>query len=119
MCVLCTELTLCEGDHGHTMLLVKLSAANFLRGIHLGKLHPCADHLSGYFLNVHQERTKYGHRAESSLARRQRDAHSALRSRKIKHGGVRTLTTASVVNSAPAAVQPYLRLMRLDKPIGL
>ncbi|XP_063051668.1 4-hydroxybenzoate polyprenyltransferase, mitochondrial [Engraulis encrasicolus] len=30
----------------------------------------------------------------------------------------RPLSGASVVNSAPASVQPYLRLMRLDKPIG-
>ncbi|XP_052448015.1 4-hydroxybenzoate polyprenyltransferase, mitochondrial [Carassius gibelio] len=29
-----------------------------------------------------------------------------------------SLTPAGIVNSAPASVQPYLRLMRLDKPIG-
>uniref|UniRef100_G3PKM9 4-hydroxybenzoate polyprenyltransferase, mitochondrial n=1 Tax=Gasterosteus aculeatus TaxID=69293 RepID=G3PKM9_GASAC len=29
-----------------------------------------------------------------------------------------SLSAATVVNSAPAPVQPYLRLMRLDKPIG-
>lgn len=29
-----------------------------------------------------------------------------------------SLSAASIVNHAPAAVQPYLRLMRLDKPIG-
>ncbi|KAL4623115.1 4-hydroxybenzoate polyprenyltransferase, mitochondrial [Arapaima gigas] len=29
-----------------------------------------------------------------------------------------SLSAAAVVNSAPSAVQPYLRLMRLDKPIG-
>uniref|UniRef100_A0A3B3ZUB4 4-hydroxybenzoate polyprenyltransferase, mitochondrial n=1 Tax=Periophthalmus magnuspinnatus TaxID=409849 RepID=A0A3B3ZUB4_9GOBI len=29
-----------------------------------------------------------------------------------------SLSAASIVNSAPAPVQPYLRLMRLDKPIG-
>ncbi|XP_076007226.1 4-hydroxybenzoate polyprenyltransferase, mitochondrial [Genypterus blacodes] len=29
-----------------------------------------------------------------------------------------SLSAATIVNSAPAPVQPYLRLMRLDKPIG-
>ncbi|XP_046871824.1 4-hydroxybenzoate polyprenyltransferase, mitochondrial [Hypomesus transpacificus] len=29
-----------------------------------------------------------------------------------------SFSAAGIVNSAPAAVQPYLRLMRLDKPIG-
>nr|XP_023657019.1 4-hydroxybenzoate polyprenyltransferase, mitochondrial [Paramormyrops kingsleyae]XP_023657028.1 4-hydroxybenzoate polyprenyltransferase, mitochondrial [Paramormyrops kingsleyae]XP_023657036.1 4-hydroxybenzoate polyprenyltransferase, mitochondrial [Paramormyrops kingsleyae] len=29
-----------------------------------------------------------------------------------------SLSAAGIVNSAPSAVQPYLRLMRLDKPIG-
>ncbi|CAB1321701.1 unnamed protein product [Coregonus sp. 'balchen'] len=29
-----------------------------------------------------------------------------------------SLSAAGIVNSAPAPVQPYLRLMRLDKPIG-
>uniref|UniRef100_A0A1A7WI82 4-hydroxybenzoate polyprenyltransferase, mitochondrial n=2 Tax=Iconisemion striatum TaxID=60296 RepID=A0A1A7WI82_9TELE len=29
-----------------------------------------------------------------------------------------SLSAASIVNSAPVRVQPYLRLMRLDKPIG-
>ncbi|KAL0192778.1 hypothetical protein M9458_011074, partial [Cirrhinus mrigala] len=28
-----------------------------------------------------------------------------------------SLTPAGIVNAAPASVQPYLRLMRLDKPI--
>lgn len=121
--VLCTELILCERETpGSTMPLAKLSAANVLRRIHLGKLHPCADHLSGYFLTAHEERFKYGHRTGSSLAKRQSDGHAALTSRKIRHGGgvrMLSLSAASVVNSAPASVQPYLRLMRLDKPIGL
>lgn len=30
-----------------------------------------------------------------------------------------SLSAASIVDSAPATVRPYLRLMRLDKPIGL
>lgn len=29
-----------------------------------------------------------------------------------------SLSAAAVVNSAPRPLQPYLRLMRLDKPIG-
>lgn len=29
-----------------------------------------------------------------------------------------SLSPAGIVNASPAAVQPYLRLMRLDKPIG-
>lgn len=28
------------------------------------------------------------------------------------------LSPAGIVNASPAAIQPYLRLMRLDKPIG-
>uniref|UniRef100_A0A3B5AU02 Uncharacterized protein n=1 Tax=Stegastes partitus TaxID=144197 RepID=A0A3B5AU02_9TELE len=37
-----------------------------------------------------------------------------------RHSGRRpfSLSAAAIVNSAPAHVQPYLRLMRLDKPIG-
>ncbi|XP_003975274.2 4-hydroxybenzoate polyprenyltransferase, mitochondrial [Takifugu rubripes] len=36
------------------------------------------------------------------------------------HSGKRSFrfSAASIVNSSPAPVQPYLRLMRLDKPIG-
>ncbi|XP_075879121.1 4-hydroxybenzoate polyprenyltransferase, mitochondrial [Nelusetta ayraudi] len=102
------------------MLLAKLSATNALRRIHLGHLHLRADPLSGYFLSVHGERKKYGNRTESSWPRRQSAVRTALRPPKIQHSGVRTLglSAASVVNSAPASVQPYLRLMRLDKPIG-
>lgn len=102
------------------MLLAKLSATNALRRIHLGNLHLRADPLSGYFLNVHGERKKHGDRTESSWPRRQSAVRTALRPPKIQHSGVRTLSlsAASIVNSAPASVQPYLRLMRLDKPIG-
>lgn len=122
VCVFCvTELTLCGGDRRNTMLLAKLSATNALRRIHLGNLHLRADPLSGYFLNVHGERKKHGDRTESSWPRRQSAVRMALRPPKIQHSGVRTLSlsAASIVNSAPASVQPYLRLMRLDKPIGL
>lgn len=31
---------------------------------------------------------------------------------------LRTLSAAALVQAAPAGLQPYLRLMRLDKPIG-
>lgn len=33
-------------------------------------------------------------------------------------GRRRSLSAAAVVNAAPRPLQPYLRLMRLDKPIG-
>lgn len=103
------------------MLLAKLSGTGALRRIHLGNLLR-ADPLSGYFPNVQGQRTSNnGIRTGSSLPKRQSDDRATLRPWKIHHGGVRTfgLSAASVVNSAPAAVQPYLRLMRLDKPIGL
>ncbi|KAG7489891.1 4-hydroxybenzoate polyprenyltransferase, mitochondrial [Solea senegalensis] len=51
-------------------------------------------------------------------------SHSFLhrdRQRRIDIGPVRrglSFSAAAVVNSAPKRVQPYLRLMRLDKPIG-
>ena len=35
-----------------------------------------------------------------------------------QRGRALSLSAAAVVNSAPRPLQPYLRLMRLDKPIG-
>lgn len=37
---------------------------------------------------------------------------------RTQRGRALSLSAAAVVNSAPRPLQPYLRLMRLDKPIG-
>ncbi|XP_070820834.1 4-hydroxybenzoate polyprenyltransferase, mitochondrial [Chaetodon trifascialis] len=95
-----------------------------LRRIHHAKCHPCPYSLSSCFLYTEGRRTRDGVHSESSVFKRVLYSQSAirpsLRLRETHHCGRRSfsLTAATIVNSAPAPVQPYLRLMRLDKPIG-
>lgn len=95
-----------------------------LRRIHHAKCHPCPYSLSNCFLYTEGGGTRDGVHSESSVFKRVFYSQSAirpsLRLRETQHCGRRSfsLTAATVVNSAPAPVQPYLRLMRLDKPIG-
>lgn len=62
--------------------------------------------------------------SDSSVLRRLFYSQSAirpsLRLHETQHYGRRSFSVSAttIVNSAPALVQPYLRLMRLDKPIG-
>ncbi|XP_034450659.1 4-hydroxybenzoate polyprenyltransferase, mitochondrial [Hippoglossus hippoglossus] len=106
------------------MLQAKLTAS-FLRRIHHGACSPCLYPLSDRFL--HEEattRTKHGLHSHSSMLGRvfysQGVIRPSVRLREAQHHGRRSfsLSPAAIVNSAPAPVQPYLRLMRLDKPIG-
>ncbi|XP_054466877.1 4-hydroxybenzoate polyprenyltransferase, mitochondrial [Anoplopoma fimbria] len=110
------------------MLLAKLTSrltVNTLRRIHHGALYPCLYSMSNVFLHTEGGRTRdLSLRSDSSVLRRglygQSVFHPSLRPHETQQYGRRSfsLSAASVVNSAPASIQPYLRLMRLDKPIG-
>lgn len=69
-------------------------------------------------------RTNVGLHSQSIVLTRvlysQRAIRPSVRLLETQHNGRRSfsLSAASIVKSAPAHVQPYLRLMRLDKPIG-
>lgn len=47
-----------------------------------------------------------------------RDWRAPAPETRTQRGRALSLSAAAVVNSAPRPLQPYLRLMRLDKPIG-
>ncbi|XP_037536834.1 4-hydroxybenzoate polyprenyltransferase, mitochondrial [Nematolebias whitei] len=77
-----------------------------------------------YFLQNQTTGTINGFHSKSAVLRRllcsQSPICSSVKRQEKRVTGKRSfsLSAASVVDSAPAAVQPYLRLMRLDKPIG-
>ncbi|XP_029915211.1 4-hydroxybenzoate polyprenyltransferase, mitochondrial [Myripristis murdjan] len=108
------------------MLPVKLTSQftlNTLRRFHHGTCHSYLSSFSNSF--PHKEgRTGKSPRCDSSVLRRVLYSHSAIRpSVRPGQAGLHgrraiSISAAAVVNSAPAPVQPYLRLMRLDKPIG-
>lgn len=109
-----------------TMLQAKLSSRlplNALLRIHYGAYTPCIHSLSNRYFNREGGRTRGGLHSDCSVLRRVIHSPSAVRPSlyKTQHYGTRSLSlsAAAVVNSAPAPVRPYLRLMRLDKPIGL
>lgn len=134
VCV-CVLIRVFRGDvfwgdwpHRNTMLQAKLTSRlplNALRRIHHGTYYPCVYPLSNCFLNTGGGRTRDGLHSDTSVSRRvfysQNVVRPSLRPCKTQHYGRRSfsLSAATIVNSAPAPVQPYLRLMRLDKPIGL
>lgn len=81
-----------------------------LRRIHLRTHNPCFYSLSSCFPHTEGVRTRDGFGGVF---------HSPGQHQVLHHGRRSfSLTAATIVNSAPAPVQPYLRLMRLDKPIG-
>ncbi|KAI3372625.1 hypothetical protein L3Q82_023104 [Scortum barcoo] len=109
------------------MLPAKLTgrlALAALRTIHHGPHHPCLHSLSNCLFHVEGRRLRDGLSSDSSVSRRvfysQNALRPSLRLRETQHDGRRlfSLSAATIVNSAPAPVQPYLRLMRFDKPIG-
>lgn len=109
------------------MLPAKLTSRlplNALRRIHHGTYYPCVYSMSNCLLHKEKGRTRDGLRLDLSVLRTkfysQSAVHPSLRPHEKQHYGRRSfsLSAATVVNSAPARVQPYLRLMRLDKPIG-
>ncbi|XP_038155823.1 4-hydroxybenzoate polyprenyltransferase, mitochondrial [Cyprinodon tularosa] len=88
-----------------------------------GTCHPpCLSTLSNCLIQNQALRRNEGVHSESTVLRRAVCLQGRFNSRQREtgQGGSRSfsLSAASVVNSAPAHVQPYLRLMRLDKPIG-
>ncbi|XP_056274877.1 4-hydroxybenzoate polyprenyltransferase, mitochondrial [Pseudoliparis swirei] len=98
---------------------------NTLRRIHPGALRPCHYSPSSVFLHAGGGRTGDAslHSDPGVLKRGlygQSVSHPSLGPRETQQCARRSisLSAATVVNAAPASVQPYLRLMRLDKPIG-
>ncbi|XP_032371428.1 4-hydroxybenzoate polyprenyltransferase, mitochondrial [Etheostoma spectabile] len=110
------------------MLPVKLTSRltlNVLRRIHHGVSYPCLYSSSNSFLQTEGGSTReVSLRSDPSVLGRVFYSQSAifppLRLHQTQQYGRRSfsLSAATIVNSAPAPVQPYLRLMRLDKPIG-
>uniref|UniRef100_A0A3Q1BJH6 4-hydroxybenzoate polyprenyltransferase, mitochondrial n=2 Tax=Amphiprion ocellaris TaxID=80972 RepID=A0A3Q1BJH6_AMPOC len=86
--------------------------------------YPCLTKLSNSFHQKEGMRTNDGLRSRPIVLTRvlysQRVIRPSVRLLQTQHNGRRSfsVSAASIVNSAPAHVQPYLRLMRLDKPIG-
>ncbi|KAL6114753.1 coq2 [Pungitius sinensis] len=102
------------------MMLTSRLALDALRRTRHGAPHPCRRSLPGLFLLAEGWRT-----GDTSLHSDPGVSKRGLRGRRVSPPwpgprGTRSLgwSAAAVVNSAPAPVQPYLRLMRLDKPIG-
>ncbi|XP_074495229.1 4-hydroxybenzoate polyprenyltransferase, mitochondrial [Sebastes fasciatus] len=99
---------------------------NTLRRIHHGASYSCLCSLSNNFLHTEGGgRTRdVSLHSDSSVLRRVFYSQSAIRPSlrlcETQQYGRRSfsLSAATVVSSAPASIQPYLRLIRLDKPIG-
>ncbi|XP_030000465.1 4-hydroxybenzoate polyprenyltransferase, mitochondrial [Sphaeramia orbicularis] len=109
------------------MLLAKLTSLgtlNALKKIHPGTCYPGLHSLSNCFSERERRGTRDDLQSYSNVLRRgfysQRVQRPSDRLKERQRCGKRpfSLSAASIVNSAPAPVQPYLRLMRLDKPIG-
>lgn len=97
---------------------------NTLRRIHPGAFPPCLHSLTSCFIHTDGRKTRHYLLSDSSLSGRSYPRQQAVcpthRLYGKEHYGRRSisLSAATIVNSAPAPVRPYLRLMRLDKPIG-
>lgn len=118
----------CVWPHRNNMLQAKLSSrlsVNALLKIYHATSYPCVYSLSNCFLSTEGGRTTTDLQSDSSVLPRVFYSRSTVcqlhRLGKTQYYGRRSfsLSAAAVVNSAPAPLQPYLRLMRLDKPIGL
>ncbi|KAM8885408.1 4-hydroxybenzoate polyprenyltransferase, mitochondrial isoform 1-T2 [Spinachia spinachia] len=103
-----------------TAKLTSRLAADALRRTRHAAPHHCRRSLSGLFLLSEGWRT-----GDASLRSDASASKGGLFGPRVSPASLRprgekslSLSAAAVVNSAPAAVQPYLRLMRLDKPIG-
>lgn len=135
VCVFCVQgwhwhwggTTMSVWLQGPTMLPAKLTGQltlTTLRRIHHAS-YPCLHSLSESFLHKEGMGPTYGLHSDFSVLKRVFHSQGALRPsvrlRETQKYGTRpfSLSAATIVNSAPAPVQPYLRLMRLDKPIGL
>lgn len=95
---------------------------NTLRKVQYATCSPCLYTLSNCFLHKEESRTRDDlHSNSRRLFYSQSAIRPSVRLCETKYYGRRpfSVSAATIVNSAPAAVQPYLRLMRLDKPIGM
>ncbi|XP_026198100.1 4-hydroxybenzoate polyprenyltransferase, mitochondrial [Anabas testudineus] len=109
------------------MLSAKLTnqvTLNVLRRIHHGPWYPSVYSLSNCFLHKEGRRTRHDIHKETNMLGTvfysHRAIHPSVRLHEVQHYGRRSfgLSAATIVKAAPVPVQPYLRLMRLDKPIG-
>lgn len=96
--------------------------ANALWRIHHGASYFCV-YTSNCFINMTAGRIGDGLQSDSSVLPSvfPTAVRSSPRLWRPQNCGRRLFhfSAAAIVNSAPVPVQPYLRLMRLDKPIGL
>lgn len=96
---------------------------NSLRRIYHGSCHSCLRNLTSSF-QIKDKNTDFSSHLDRSVLKRvyhsQRPWLQPFTRLDTSPCGRRpfSLSAAGIVNSAPAGVQPYLRLMRLDKPIG-
>lgn len=101
------------------------SVLSVLKRLHCGSCHPCLYTLSNSVLQHQAARRIDGFHSNSGVFRRELCSRNTIqpssRPPETQITGRRSFSfsASAVVNSAPAHVQPYLRLMRLDKPIGL
>ncbi|XP_072243600.1 4-hydroxybenzoate polyprenyltransferase, mitochondrial [Leuresthes tenuis] len=110
------------------MLCAKLTRWLTLTALKSGRCvtcHPCMSTLSSCFIQNETTTNINSSHLESSVLRRRfysqtRNPNHSVRIRVAQYNGRRSfsLSAAAIVNSAPVQIQPYLRLMRLDKPIG-
>lgn len=114
--------------HRNNMLQAKLTSRlplNALWRIHRGTYYSCVYSLSNCVFNTEGGISRDDRHSDAGVLKREFCSYSALGSSltpwKTQHCGRRSfsLSAATIVSSAPPPVQPYLRLMRLDKPIGL
>lgn len=97
-------------------------ALSTLKRIHHGACYRC---LSTCFIQKEGIQAGDGPPSDPRVWKRKPKNQSAIwssiRLLETQQNGRRrfSLSAATIVNSAPVHIQPYLRLMRLDKPIGL
>lgn len=95
-----------------------------LKRIQLGAYYPCLHSLSKCPLHTDGGKKIIDHHSVSRISggvfHNQSITLLTQRQHETQYYGRRSfsLSAAAIVNAAPAPVQPYLRLMRLDKPIG-
>ncbi|XP_068594647.1 4-hydroxybenzoate polyprenyltransferase, mitochondrial [Brachionichthys hirsutus] len=108
------------------MFLAKMTRQlplNAMKSIHRGVYHRCVSSSSSCFLNAEGGRRRDDLRSNSCVLRKLFYRQSAICPScrcQAQQCGRRSfsLSAAAIVNSTPAPIRPYLRLMRLDKPIG-
>lgn len=118
----CSDVSLTSS---FTMLHAKLTSRltlTTLKRIQLGAYYPCLQSLTNRPAYTDGRETRnYHHRAPKGLFHNQSSTCMCQRLYETQNYGSRpfSLSAATIVNAAPTPVQPYLRLMRLDKPIGM